>query len=490
MKRFLLFAAVALLTISCNSDIDDPQIPDNSKPEKEAIAPVTIKATLGFGTKVENTLENNAFSSVWHSGDELLVEFDGQVNTLALMNGSYTKTATFAGSIKGKPEESSILVCRTKMASASILNQDGTLEGAMSAVAFSGTAAYGSGKDIACKLVSNVSILKLSLRDSDAEAKGAAGTFSYYNGSEELASTSFVADENGNATVYIAVPAGSVSGGHTAEYKVGDKKITVALADKLSSLEAGKVQEASFYLGAPIDISKITGYFVVPDGATIFGKGGQNIHLAVEDGSSITLDGVTITDIPNDLNHIWPGITCLGDATVALKGVNALKGGHFNEPGITAPVGKTLTIQGDGQLTAGNNGRGPAIGASFKGSCGNIVIKGGTIVATGGALSAGIGGGCEAVCGDITITGGDVTAVGGSCGAGIGTGDDGRCGNITITNTVTKVTATRGSYAKSCIGRGYPDPNHPNTCYCGTVTIGGTVYGSDGVTEASFTYKP
>lgn len=50
------------------------------------------------------------------------------------------------------------------------------------------------------------------------------------------------------------------------------------------------------------------------------------------------------------------------------------------------------------------------IGGAADLPCGNIVIEGGTITASGGAYSAGIGGGSGGNCGTITITGGKVTA--------------------------------------------------------------------------------
>jgi len=155
----------------------------------------------------------------------------------------------------------------------------------------------------------------------------------------------------------------------------------------------------------------------------------------------VTLDDVTINGmIDNEYNYYWAGITCLGDATIVLSGTNTVKGFNERYPGIHVPEGSTLTIRGDGSLTASSNGFGAGIGGGLDIACGNIVIEGGDIIATGGYGSAGIGGG-----------------IGGSC------------GNITIDNTVTSVTATKGEDAYYSIGAG-------NDGSCGTVTIGGTVY--------------
>ncbi|MBQ1474290.1 MAG: hypothetical protein IIZ32_03210, partial [Ruminococcus sp.] len=84
-------------------------------------------------------------------------------------------------------------------------------------------------------------------------------------------------------------------------------------------------------------------------------------------------------------------------------------------------------------------------------------------------------------CGSIIINGGTVTAKGGNHGAGIGSGSVGGCGNITISDAVTKVTATKGKNAPYSIGAGEDGT-------CGTVTIGGVVTGS--ITDSPYTYQP
>jgi len=86
------------------------------------------------------------------------------------------------------------------------------------------------------------------------------------------------------------------------------------------------------------------------------------------------------------------------------------------------------------------------------GGHGNIVIKGGTIIAKGGSYGAGIGAGYNSNSNNmsVTISGGTITAIGGLGAAGIGAAaaawDDtkGYIGKVTITSDVTKVTATRG----------------------------------------------
>ncbi len=215
------------------------------------------------------------------------------------------------------------------------------------------------------------------------------------------------------------------------------------------------------------------------------------------------LDGVTINGT-HSMSYLWAGITCKGEATIILKDGTTNKVTGFNNeyPGIYVPVGSTLTIKGGTQgtdsLIVGSNGFAAGIGAGLNHkSCGNIVIQGGNIVATGGLYAAGIGGAYVSTCGDIEITGGNIKAKGGvgaagvgggrgaNCGdinisggtiiaeggedaAGIGGGGpidiNTQCGSITITSTVTSVTATKGQEAPNSIGAGSGGT-------CGTVTI-------------------
>ena len=183
------------------------------------------------------------------------------------------------------------------------------------------------------------------------------------------------------------------------------------------------------------------------------------MKISIADGATVTLDGVTINraEVGTNLNCSWAGINCVGNATIILKNTNNVKGFHQNYPGIYVPENKTLTINGEGSLTASSNGVAAGIGGGNDLECGNIVIEGGTITANGG-YAAGIGSGQGASCGNITISGGTITANGGNYAAGIGGGQSSSCGTITIENTVTKVTATKGSNAPYSIGKGPETP--------------------------------
>ena len=149
--------------------------------------------------------------------------------------------------------------------------------------------------------------------------------------------------------------------------------------------------------------------------------------VTLSDGASITLNNATITG----------GIVCEGSATITLVGTNSVSGAT-NKAGIQiGGSGTTLTIKGDGSLTATGGGQSAGIGLSRAWdpandvTGGDIVIEGGNITANGGSQwGAGIGTGViygngsakTARIGNVTIKGGTVKATGGTSADGIGTG--------------------------------------------------------------------
>ena len=205
-----------------------------------------------------------------------------------------------------------------------------------------------------------------------------------------------------------------------------------------------------------VHLEDITGYYVARDGTTLTGTNDKIVTM-IDDDATVTLQDVTILGT-NEENLLFAGITCLGDATIILASgtENTVRGFQSDYPGIYVPKGKTLTIKGDGQLTASSNGHGAGIGGGAFLSCGNIRIEGGTINAQGGSGAAGIGGGYRSACGDITITA-DVTSV---------------------------TASTEGKSNSVGASAGYGDGFSP----CGTVTIGDVVTGS--ISETPYTYIP
>lgn len=130
-----------------------------------------------------------------------------------------------------------------------------------------------------------------------------------------------------------------------------------------------------------------------------------------------------------------------------------------------APLRSPETAPGILEATGGGGwNAGAGIGADGRSnqSVGTIIIRGGTVKATGNnsysygsvsAASAGIGGTTESKSGTIQITGGTVTAVGGMYAAGIGGGSNGRTEKIEISGgTITVIGGSQYSYSGAAIG--------------------------------------
>ena len=215
-----------------------------------------------------------------------------------------------------------------------------------------------------------------------------------------------------------------------------------------------------------LDLSKVKEDTIIADGTKVVGELKGKYKISIADGAAVMLVGATIPRTSKD----WPGITCMGDATITLVSgtKNEIESGYGDSnPGIFIPKGKTLTIDGDGELSA-YGWYGAGIGGSSK-ACGNIVINGGKIFAYGhkklgtpasvtivpgspsllgarllGSYSDAVGIGCHSKkCGSITINGGSVEAEGRQGGAGIGGGS---CAGITINGGNVKAISSPSGY--------------------------------------------
>jgi len=179
--------------------------------------------------------------------------------------------------------------------------------------------------------------------------------------------------------------------------------------------------------------------------------------VTIKDGASITLSDVTING----------GIVCEGTATIILVGENSVTGLDDMAGIQVGSSGTTLTIKGNGALTATGGWDCAGIGTNVYNdsvTLGNIIIEGGSITANGGDFGAGIGTGEVytrsgiVTLGNIIIEGGSITANGGDFGAGIGTGfvasGTAKLGNIIIEGGI--ITATGGRNGAG-IGTGHVD---------------------------------
>ena len=166
--------------------------------------------------------------------------------------------------------------------------------------------------------------------------------------------------------------------------------------------------------------------YTAQDGDVLTGSTSGTVTIA--SGANVTLSDVTITG----------GIVCAGTAEITLVGTNSVTGASHKAGIQVGGSGTTLTIKGNGSLTANGGSQSAGIGLSrawdVDAMGGNIVIEGGNITATGDDFGAGIGTGVSygngtdntATIGNITIKGGTVRAIRGTNnsypGNGIGKG--------------------------------------------------------------------
>ena len=303
-----------------------------------------------------------------------------------------------------------------------------------------------------------------------------------------------------DGTFYVQIIAKDVNG--------GDEDVVYQSSAIVVGLEA-----APKFNGNRLELTSETEALKVGDGCVITGTGGECTCIVIEDGATVTLDGIDITTDKYDWGKEPVGIKCLGNATIILKKgtTNYIRGGRDIDPNIqVGPKNTTLTLKGYGTLVARSFGHGSCIGpyegeecgniviesgfydlqtsyksrgqgysghaaciggSGFGGSCGNITITGGNITAWSSFAAAAIGTGRVGSCGNITITGGNIYARSESPqgGAAIGGGLEGNCGNISISG-ITSVSAVKYSDdTPYCIG-----PGGANST-CGTLTLWGQV---------------
>ena len=229
----------------------------------------------------------------------------------------------------------------------------------------------------------------------------------------------------------------------------------------------------------------------------------QGVNQFVIDGVeiSLTFRDLTVQNAGAYNNSPASGLVLKKGAVLhlTLEGTNVLKAG-FAGAGITVPEGCTLEITGNstGILEATGGGgwnAGAGIGADGRSnqSVGTIIIRGGTVKATGNnsysygsvsAASAGIGGTTESKSGTIQITGGNVTAVGGMYAAGIGGGSNGRTEKIEISGgTITAIGGSQYNYSGAAIGSGHNSWNASEggeKLSCGEIIISNGIIHAEG----------
>ena len=513
MKKIFYILTAALLLTGCT--VDDTAIDNNAAKTVTFTATLAPKggseATRDITTGTEGGKE--VLTTAWKSGEKIAVYYQTGPDTYATAqatvgapnaDGSAPITATLDNAIDGSTVK---FVYPASLANdkgddideSKLMTQYGLLTNNSYSISKKFDAATGSGTLVTngttigtssnVSLTNRVCICKFSFNFQENDQ-----TVNTYTTTITLGSRTYTINNNNLLSpIYLAMLPETSSDctimavGYTDDPSFGTPKSRHLAMLSDVTLEAGK-----FYRNIPLSLTQIPlivtsrtlsvsdTEVTLQNGDILTGTGGANTQLKITDGATVILNGVNNTDITQ--NASIPGIECLGDATIILMGTNRVTG-RWNGAGIFVPEDKTLTIKGSGTLYASGGDNGAGIGGTRNVSCGNIVIAGGTVTATGKGKCAGIGSGeaynTNTTCGNITISGGTVTATGGAWAAGIGSGDNdtgtNTCGAITI--TVGTVEATGGKDGAG-IGSGHAN-RASNTC--GNITItGGTVTATGG----------
>ena len=527
-----------LLTTACSND-DDAVNNVESTAKKGYELPVTVNVTRQGDDPATRASYNGSTRKLeFSTGDKLFVEgedyggagrFAGTLDWVS--EGTFSGTITTQNSYSGTADELFAAACSTSYINATLLPAGYETPGFLSITHNSGyndfvgidrektfatskataveqfsyerTYTYSSG--FALSPVN--AILNFTISGLTPNASNVAVSFIDYW--YRTISGTVNADASGNVRFAVGVAGQDLN---NCSLTVGGNAITLVNSSK--TLTAGHIYNItrsaapapSYNQTKSINADDVT--VTAGEHWLITGTGDVSSNfITIGDGATVTLDGVKINMGSEDL----PCIKCEGSATIILKdgSTNQLVNNSSNYPALwIGDEGTTLTIQGStGSLTVTSGRYCAGIGGGYSNTnhtCGNIVIEGGIIEATGGEQGAGIGSDNQGICGSITISGGTVTATatgndsnGGagigsgygssSCGniiisdgtviaecsnaggAGIGSGKWSSCGNISISGG--HITATGGDYAAG-IGGG---DGYNSTSSCGDITIANTV---------------
>ena len=291
--------------------------------------------------------------------------------------------------------------------------QDGTLDNLSSTLDLAtGGGAWVGGKLPGGPLVNRLAILAITMKDNAETPADITGSITGMT----------LSDGTNKYTVSRSATAGPI---YLAIRPTTGATITMNANSETTrytkTLAAAKTYAASN--GYPVSWSMIQGTNlslipVVPqiyeahDGETLTGTladrspSGQH-EIVIDAGATVTLHNVSVN--PKG-EQSWPGITCDGSATIILSGENVVHPTFDFYPAIKAgPEGTTLTIQGEGRLTATAGEHAAAIGCRQGASCGAITISGGTITATNNSGSHAVIGGyyvSNPFCTSVSITSG------------------------------------------------------------------------------------
>jgi hypothetical protein len=478
--RFLSIAALALVgavMTGCSSEDNFTAQPQQQVADKGNV--VTVTATVGLGEQAGTrklTIDGSKGVKTFADGDQIAVIYENEsgmvketVNIDAADISTDGKSAKITVTMTDPKASGTLkyiypaaMAGETDVDYTKLNTQDGTLASLASNLdlaVFDGNLTAEAALPASATLENKLAILALTLKNSgSSDITSSITSLSVGDGNNIYTITGKDADGH----IYVAIkPTNSATIGVNAT--AGTTHYYKELANKTYAKDNG--YSVTWKMAQGAHLSAIAADFTANHGDVLTGTLARNVKISIADGATVTLKNVHINEDMNWTSGDYVSITCAGDATIILADENTVMTGFTQDyPGIYVPENKTLTINGDGMLDAISYGFGAGIGGGYNIPCGNIVIKGGAIMAMGGSGAAGIGSGVEGSCGNILIEGGKITAMGGGGGAGIGSGNGGSCDNITITSGVTRVSAEKSSDDAENIGKGA----HGS---CGTVII-------------------
>ena len=475
MKKVYAFLMMAVALVACTRE-EQPRTETPDQPESPATYTLSIQASKGQDTRAL-VLDGNTLHATWGGSEQVLVYLNGNpdqvIATLTPDPNGQTGSASclLMGDFSQLPEAGNVLTL--KLNSNNYSDQRGTLayiaENCDYAVATLNVTGVDNGQILSseggAEFESQQAIVKFSLKN-DAGTAINPTSLTVQVGGTPVATVNQI-DANSGGVLFVAIPAisGTIDLAATVgsdTYKYSRENVTFTVG-KYYSITV-KMATASNTFDLNDESLYKNGLLTAQDGAVLTGTfpdDGWSRRIRIADGATVTLRDVTIVN----QSYNYAALALDGSATIILEGNNTVRS-NPHHPGISiSKTTSTLTIMGDGSLSAigGNYAAGIGCGDQYSGaeaSCGSIVINGGTITATGGNMAAGIGGGY--------VENGSVC----------------NCGDITITASA-KVTANKGWNAPYSIG--------PSTGgHCGTVTIYDHVYWDEsaGIQDATLSTSP
>lgn len=476
MKKVYAFLMMAAALVACTRE-EQPRTETPDQPESPATYTLTIQASKGQDTRAL-VLDGNTLNATWGGSEQVLVYLNGNPDQLI---------ATLTPDLTGHTDPASCLlvgeftqlpgmgdVLTLKLNSNNYSDQRGTLayiaDNCDYAVATLQVTGVDNGQILSreggAEFESQQAIVKFTLQDNASGAAISPSALTVKGDGTEVATVTGI-DANSGGVLFVAIPAisGTIDLAATVgsdTYKYSRENVTFT-AGKYYSITV-KMAMTSNTFNLNDESLYVNGLFTAQDGAVLTGRfpdDGYSRRIRIANGATVTLHDATIVNSSTR----YAAIALDGNATIILVGENTVSGNSHHAGISVSDTESTLTILGDGKLTAmgGYGAAGIGCGSTNSGdeaSCGTIIISGGTIEATGGNGAAGIGGGM------------------------VQTGAEASCGAITI-SAPAQVTATKGFGAPYSIG-----PSAGGSC--GTVTIYDHVYWDEsaGIQDATLSTSP